>query len=856
MPQRGAASLGSVDLNQKYGEIVARERVSTPRLATAEQGPLGENHQPKISRALHGDRSGAGSDDEGSRLHCYVVEANLDSYVTLADRDERLVSRSVVEWIQKGVCADKRRRQRLLCHPHPRSVAATRAVDSRWHENDLITVWAKTSHGFHEGVDSGPTIMRGNDGSPSHNYAGYYDAQNDDDVESGITTEFGGSWYDQFERAESTTVQGKHFDPVVVDCDFAIPSEILIVSTSRKRRKLNERGKNCWLVTPDLHEYPRTDTVDWTIRTTSSRPLACTDHHPLQVGQPYETSHFPSNPPGGSPTYSWELKGSDALIGKGHPRNTGSIALRELVMSFQSRFSEASLPNKHRIVREVIDCWHRRGGRFMERAGKRFSEVCDETVSRKLFERLRDQNRPTRRRRAQTRPAHRGESRGASDFGGSRMKKSVKMHPREPLRDAKDLDHQSPSALQVPDCIIQQDPNESPGLPKHRISPESSTPPKSIDLLSILSEDLAEHHPTPIFQSRKESDCPTSPPERPDSASVELLEMGARDVPILNGLGTSKLAFPKRSHLYSQGGNIAMRSGEVFCDGSQEAIFPQLCERLQDLSNHTLQCAQPNVSPIYPAPQWRSPTEKPVSLFENEGNRHDCHEASLWQSRLRVYDVVLGQGGCNYDCKGNIQFREIVVPRYAPKYKSAKKGEKREVALEVFFCWRTAYPSSRFVARLNDCEVTVVSLDRACVYISERLRDFGRKSSPGCRGNQVESLHGTRVSSDNIQTVLHHLPFAAESILNQRCMKLLEQLWNELVGQCSSDSRPEENAATSGRSSASADATVLGAHGSGCVVDSTEEAEFIVDVVGIDEYWPELEQDCKSLDDTFGQDEI
>jgi hypothetical protein len=844
MPQRGAASLESVDLNQKYGEIVARERVSTPRLATAEQGPLGQIHQPKISRALHGDRSGAGSDDEGSRLHCYVVEANLDSYVTLADRDERLVSRSVVERTQKGVCSDKRRRQRLLCHPHPGSFAATSAVDSRWHENDLSTVWAKTSHGFHEGVDSGPTIMRGNDGSPSHNYAGYYDAQNDDDVESGITTEFGGSWYDQFERAKSTTVQGKHFDPAVVDCDLAVPSEILIVSTSQKRRKLNERGKNCWLVTPDLHEYLRTDTVDWTIRTTSSRPLACTDHHPLQVGQPYETSHFPPNPPGGSPTYSWELKGSDALIGKGHPRNTGSIALRELVMSFQSRFSEASLADKHRIVREVIDCWHRRGGRFMEREGKRFNEVCDETVSRKLFERLRDQNRPTRRRRAQTRPAHRGESRVASDFGGSRLKKSTKIDPRNPSHKAKDLNHDSRSVLQVSDWIIQQDPSKSPGLPKYWISPESPRPPVSIDLLSISSEDVTEHHPTPISQSRKEGHSPSSSPEGPDSASIELLEMGARDVPIRNGVGTT-----------SEGGHIPIKTGEVFCDGSQEAIS-HLCDRLQDLSNHTLQCAQPNASPTYPAPRWRSPTEKPVSLFENEGNRHDCHAASLWQSRLGIYDVVLGQGGCNYDCKGNIQFREIVVPRYAPKYKSAKKGEKREVALEVFYCWRTAYPSSRFVARLNDCEVTVVSLDRACVYISERLRDFGRKGSPGCRRNRVESLHGTRVSGDNIQTVLHHFPFAAESILSRRCIELLEQLFGELGGKqnCSSDSRPEENVATSGRSSASADATVLGAHESGCVVDSTEEAEFIVDVVGIDEYWPELEQDCKSLDDTFCHD--
>jgi hypothetical protein len=115
--------------------------------------------------------------------------------------------------------------------------------------------------------------------------------------------------------------------------------------------------------------------------------------------------------------------------------------------------------------------------------------------------------------------------------------------------------------------------------------------------------------------------------------------------------------------------------------------------------------------------------------------RKENDSENVRQPELGELDVALGRGSNNYECKGNLKFRNEVVPRYAEKYKAAEKCGKAAVAQEAFDFWRVAYPNARFVTRLDDIKVKIATNGEALKYIKEHLSGWGRKRSPGSAHN-------------------------------------------------------------------------------------------------------------------------
>jgi hypothetical protein len=185
-------------------------------------------------------------------------------------------------------------------------------------------------------------------------------------------------------------------------------------------------------------------------------------------------------------------------------------------------------------------------------------------------------------------------------------------------------------------------------------------------------------------------------------------------------------------------------------------------------------------------------------------SRHIRGSANKTQMKLGAHDVVLGQGANNYDCEGNKLLREVVVPMYAERYKSARKRDKRAIVEQLYDYWRTVYPDGRFVTRSNNNVAVVVDHDKACGYIAERLRDPIRKTSPdskrchntsstGIEGNTPPSAssragyHQSRTSSGvqgldgGVQQILRHAPSETEALMERIRTELRGQLREELM---------------------------------------------------------------------------
>jgi hypothetical protein len=168
------------------------------------------------------------------------------------------------------------------------------------------------------------------------------------------------------------------------------------------------------------------------------------------------------------------------------------------------------------------------------------------------------------------------------------------------------------------------------------------------------------------------------------------------------------------------------------------------------------------------------------------------------QPELGELDVALGRGSNNYECKGNLKFRNEVVPRYAEKYKAAEKCGKAAVAQEALDFWRAAYPNARFVTRLDDTKVKIASDGEGLKYIKEHLSGWGRKKSPGrAAGAPVPcsnphhscptSRHPAEQASHRlqedigIQRDLTGLPAAFESIVNRLQTEFGERLKQDVT---------------------------------------------------------------------------